>query len=63
VKFPQYLDDTDNEEEMTEDEAGGDDEHVGARPRRMSELNVKEKHKPIPPASSLFVFSSTNKLV
>ncbi|CAD5115428.1 DgyrCDS4403 [Dimorphilus gyrociliatus] len=32
-----------------------------ARPRRLSELNIKEKVKPIPEAMSLFVFSPTNK--
>lgn len=31
------------------------------RPRRLSELNIVEKVKPIPPYSSLFLFSHTNK--
>ena len=32
-----------------------------ARPRRLSELNIPDKKAPIPPASSLFIFSSENK--
>jgi hypothetical protein len=31
------------------------------RPRRLSELNIVEKVKPIPPYSSLFVFQHTNQ--
>lgn len=55
---------------VTEDEDGeeleDDDDNQTvttptARPRRLSELNIPEKKKPIPVASSLFVFSSTNK--
>ncbi|KRX25278.1 Voltage-dependent calcium channel type D subunit alpha-1 [Trichinella nelsoni] len=33
-----------------------------ARPHRQSELNLPKKTKPIPDASSLFLFSSTNKV-
>uniref|UniRef100_A0A1I8GT10 Voltage-dependent L-type calcium channel subunit alpha n=1 Tax=Macrostomum lignano TaxID=282301 RepID=A0A1I8GT10_9PLAT len=33
---------------------------TSARPRRMSELNIKQKIQPIPEASSFFVFSNTN---
>lgn len=33
------------------------------RPRRLSELNIVEKVKPIPPYSSLFVFKHTNKYI
>ena len=37
---------------------------VGARPRRMSDIEkVKTKVKPIPEQSSLFIFSKTNPLV
>ena len=35
----------------------------GARPRRMSEVHTPKKSEPIPPDSSLYVFSSTNKYV
>lgn len=31
------------------------------RPRRVSELNIVEKVKPIPPHSSLFIFEHTNQ--
>ena len=34
-----------------------------ARPRRLSELRTPDKVKPIPNASSLFVFSPTNRCV
>ncbi|CAF3045433.1 unnamed protein product, partial [Rotaria sp. Silwood2] len=47
-----------NEDEMGEQE---DEERVTARPRRLSELNIVEKVKPIPPYSSLFIFQHTNR--
>ncbi|CAF0874259.1 unnamed protein product [Adineta steineri] len=47
-----------NEDQVVETE---DEERTTARPRRLSELNIVEKVKPIPPYSSLFVFSHTNK--
>ncbi|KAF6217290.1 hypothetical protein GE061_001644 [Apolygus lucorum] len=34
---------------------------VSARPRRMSEYNMATKTQPIPPASSFFIFSNTNR--
>lgn len=34
-----------------------------ARPRRMSELHIPEKIKPIPKASSLFILQPSNKYV
>ncbi len=33
----------------------------GARPRRMSELNIPDKTKPIPEGTSLFIFSKENR--
>lgn len=55
----------DGEEEEEEEEEGEEEEeeetHSTARPRRMSELHIPSKVKPIPPASSLFLFSSTNR--
>ena len=50
--------DTDDEDVMTDDEDNLS--AAGARPRRVSDLPAS-KSKPIPPASSLFIFSSTNK--
>ncbi|CAF1600566.1 unnamed protein product [Adineta ricciae] len=44
-------------ERLTKD----DEEQPTARPRRVSELNIVEKVKSIPPHSSLFVFKHTNK--
>ncbi|XP_070594614.1 voltage-dependent L-type calcium channel subunit alpha-1D isoform X2 [Erythrolamprus reginae] len=35
---------------------------AGPRPRRISELNMKEKMTPIPEGSSFFIFSSTNPI-
>ena len=54
--------------EELEEEEGAKDEDAGdvkerARPRRLSELKIPNKVKPIPMASSLFVFSPTNKWV
>lgn len=34
---------------------------VSARPRRVSEVNMSNQKQPIPPASSFFVFSQTNR--
>jgi len=53
----------------TDDGLGGDDEDddddeeeaTGARPRRISELKIPNKVKPIPLASSLFIFAPTNR--
>ncbi|XP_076316388.1 muscle calcium channel subunit alpha-1-like isoform X2 [Tachypleus tridentatus] len=60
----------DDEEEDNEDEEDENEEKdevesaaasTGARPRRLSELNIPTKIHPIPPASSFFIFSNTNK--
>lgn len=49
--------------ELEEEEGGGEGagDSTGARPRRMSEFNPATKIQPIPPASSFFVFSQTNR--
>ncbi|XP_076261446.1 ca[2+]-channel protein alpha[[1]] subunit D isoform X11 [Rhynchophorus ferrugineus] len=49
-----------------QNEDNGDDDidegsRVGARPRRMSEIKQNSQKLPIPPASSFFVFSPTNR--
>uniref|UniRef100_T1E1N8 Voltage-dependent L-type calcium channel subunit alpha n=1 Tax=Cupiennius salei TaxID=6928 RepID=T1E1N8_CUPSA len=55
-----------DEEECEEEEGDEEVESVvgstGARPRRMSEVDMPNKILPIPPYSSFFVFSPTNKL-
>ena len=53
----------DNGEDFNRDQEGEQEEEgrVTARPRRLSELNIVEKVKPIPPYSSLFLFQHTNK--
>lgn len=51
-------DEEEDEEEGLEDE---DENHSIARPRRMSELHISSKVKPIPAASALFMFSPTNR--
>lgn len=46
-----------------EEEEGEDDEPevpAGPRPRRISELNMKEKIAPIPEGSAFFILSKTN---
>ncbi|KRZ89964.1 Voltage-dependent calcium channel type D subunit alpha-1 [Trichinella sp. T8] len=69
VKLP-FNEPTDAEDEHL---ASGDDDQERemenqsqfkptARPHRQSELNLPKKTKPIPDASSLFLFSSTNKV-
>lgn len=46
-----------------EDDLDEDGLPTGARPRRMSELNIPTKVTPIPKYSSFFIFSPTNKYV
>lgn len=43
-----------------DDEDDEENESVGARPRRISQLASFKTQKPIPKASSLFIFSYTN---
>ncbi|XP_068109760.1 voltage-dependent L-type calcium channel subunit alpha-1D isoform X10 [Hyperolius riggenbachi] len=57
--------DEENEDENqhTEPDEEGEEEPevpAGPRPRRMSELNMKEKITPIPEGSAFFIFSNTN---
>ncbi|EDW57606.2 uncharacterized protein Dvir_GJ18055 [Drosophila virilis] len=48
--------------EMCEDEEEVDEEGmITARPRRMSEVNTATKILPIPPGTSFFLFSQTNR--
>ncbi|XP_015833195.1 muscle calcium channel subunit alpha-1 isoform X3 [Tribolium castaneum] len=57
----------DNEEEYEEEQNSQDGDEaengsrVGARPRRMSEIKSNSQKLPIPPASSFFIFSPTNR--
>jgi hypothetical protein len=37
------------------------DDGISARPRRLSEFNMATKTQPIPPASSFFIFSKSNR--
>lgn len=65
--FPEEEDDKDEgtEDDEDEDEEDEDEDETQtvstARPRRMSELHISSKAKPIPQASSLFMFSPTNR--
>ncbi len=70
--FGFISDDEDYDEEDEDDEEEEDSEEDetesrtmstgGARPRRMSELNIPDKTKPIPEGTSLFIFSKENRL-
>nr|AAO83839.1 voltage-dependent L-type calcium channel alpha-1 subunit isoform b [Lymnaea stagnalis] len=51
----------DEEGEEEDEEEDEDETPSSARPRRMSELHISSRVKPIPPFSSLFIFSATNK--
>ncbi|CAF3563953.1 unnamed protein product [Adineta steineri] len=53
----EQTDDETEKEQLTKD----DGEQPTARPRRISELNIVDKVKSIPPHSSLFLFKHTNK--
>ncbi|XP_052780217.1 muscle calcium channel subunit alpha-1-like isoform X4 [Mya arenaria] len=64
--IPIEEDDYQTDDEDEEEEDLGEDEDDSqtmstARPRRMSELKLNTKVKPIPPASSLFIFSPQNR--
>ncbi|XP_055958149.1 muscle calcium channel subunit alpha-1 [Patella vulgata] len=57
---------TEDEERTTDDEMDEEEEDAQTtstqmRPRRMSEIHISDKARPIPKASSLFLFSHTNK--
>ncbi|XP_040264212.1 voltage-dependent L-type calcium channel subunit alpha-1D isoform X7 [Bufo bufo] len=54
----------DQKEHNDPDEEDEDEPEVpaGPRPRRMSELNMKEKITPIPEGSAFFIFSNTNPI-
>lgn len=58
------LDDLDDDSDVDDVNVNGNlenkEEYVGARPRRLSELNIKVKTAPMPKYSSFFVFSHTN---
>ncbi|XP_073448397.1 voltage-dependent L-type calcium channel subunit alpha-1D isoform X6 [Aquarana catesbeiana] len=59
--------DEENEEENQHAEPEEEEEEepevpAGPRPRRMSELNMKEKITPIPEGSAFFIFSNTNPI-
>uniref|UniRef100_A0A670HXQ1 Voltage-dependent L-type calcium channel subunit alpha n=1 Tax=Podarcis muralis TaxID=64176 RepID=A0A670HXQ1_PODMU len=53
-----------NQFEVGEEEEEEEEPEVpaGPRPRRISELNMKEKMTPIPEGSSFFIFSNTNPI-
>ncbi|XP_077996994.1 muscle calcium channel subunit alpha-1-like [Glandiceps talaboti] len=51
----------DDEEEEEEDQETATTLSGGARPRRLSEINIPDKKQPMPKTSSLFVFSYTNR--
>ncbi|KAM4720909.1 LOW QUALITY PROTEIN: voltage-dependent L-type calcium channel subunit alpha-1D [Rhinophrynus dorsalis] len=58
-------DENDDEKEGQEPDEEEDEEPelpAGPRPRRMSELNMKEKITPIPEGSAFFIFSNTNPI-
>ncbi|XP_058464839.1 muscle calcium channel subunit alpha-1 isoform X1 [Malaya genurostris] len=55
-------DDEGYEDQDTQDFNCQDQDYHLARPRRMSELNVANKILPIPPGSSFFILSQTNRV-
>lgn len=55
------LDDEEELDEEAEEEEEYEESVASARPRRMSELNIKTKIRPIPKASSFFIFSHDNR--
>ncbi|XP_069956886.1 muscle calcium channel subunit alpha-1 isoform X15 [Cherax quadricarinatus] len=58
-KYDDYEGDDLGEEE--EDDGDGEERPQGMRPRRASQLSTANKVKPLPPYSSFFIFSHTNR--
>ncbi|KAK4325638.1 hypothetical protein Pmani_003790 [Petrolisthes manimaculis] len=58
-KYGDYEGDEMGEEE--EEDGDGEDRPQGMRPRRTSQLSTANKTKPLPPYSSFFIFSHTNR--
>ena len=56
------TEDEDNEDLDFEEEEEIE-ERISARPRRLSEIKIPTKVKPLPKASSFFLFSHTNRWV
>lgn len=50
-----------NEKTGDGDEDDGEPEFIGARPRRLSEINMSKKTPAIPKYTSFFIFSHTNR--
>uniref|UniRef100_A0A8C4QAD1 Voltage-dependent L-type calcium channel subunit alpha n=1 Tax=Eptatretus burgeri TaxID=7764 RepID=A0A8C4QAD1_EPTBU len=63
LSFP-FKENSDVEDRKEDDEKEDEDldEPSGPRPRRLSDLNLKEKVVPIPQGSAFFIFSTTNPL-
>lgn len=62
----EHPDDEDMGEEVLSDEEEeygevDENEPVSARPRRMSEISIKNTTKPIPKGTSFFLFSQTSR--
>nr|XP_027218824.1 muscle calcium channel subunit alpha-1-like [Penaeus vannamei] len=60
-KYDDYENEGDMEEEEEEVEEESEEHPPGARPRRASQLSTATKIKPLPPFSSFFIFSHTNR--
>ncbi|XP_063603710.1 muscle calcium channel subunit alpha-1-like isoform X8 [Penaeus indicus] len=60
-KYDDYENEGEMEEEEEEVEEESEEHPPGARPRRASQLSTATKIKPLPPFSSFFIFSHTNR--
>ncbi|XP_042859901.1 muscle calcium channel subunit alpha-1-like isoform X35 [Penaeus japonicus] len=60
-KYDDYENEAEMEEEEEEVEEESEEHPPGARPRRASQLSTATKIKPLPPFSSFFIFSHTNR--
>lgn len=67
VLVPFSDDEYEDDEELEDEEEDEDEEETEsktasmARPRRMSEVKMSDDNQPMPDASSMFVFSTTNR--
>ena len=62
LKQFEFADEQETDDLVPETETEDENEAaVSARPRRMSEVNAATTIQPIPPASSFFIFSQSNR--
>lgn len=63
IPVDELQDDEASDGEAVDEDGEDGDAKLGARPRRLSELKMADKVKPIPNATSLFILKPDNRRV